>query len=174
MRTRWTSSHVCRRSPPSSTDARSTTASSCLTTRYDCLAALFLGSCVRALVCVFASVCVVGGIRCRTRWVLQTLDISANFARMLGFNDHGFDELMRLYLVIHSDHEVRSGTAARLPAFSRRLLHNGVCDDEALTHSPVVVGTSLLCLSRVVTSAPTPRTWLAVRCRTRTCRSRRA
>ncbi len=36
---------------------------------------------------------------------LQSLDISANFARMLGFNDHGFDELMRLYLVIHSDHE---------------------------------------------------------------------
>jgi len=34
-----------------------------------------------------------------------TLDYSANFARMLGFNNEGFDELLRLYLVIHSDHE---------------------------------------------------------------------
>lgn len=33
------------------------------------------------------------------------LDWSANFARMLNFNDKTFDDLMRLYLVIHSDHE---------------------------------------------------------------------
>lgn len=33
------------------------------------------------------------------------LDYSANFARMLGFTDPQFDELMRLYLTIHSDHE---------------------------------------------------------------------
>lgn len=33
------------------------------------------------------------------------LDYSANFARMLGFHDSEFDELMRLYLTIHSDHE---------------------------------------------------------------------
>jgi len=33
------------------------------------------------------------------------LDWSANFCRMLGFNKPDFDELMRLYLVIHSDHE---------------------------------------------------------------------
>jgi len=33
------------------------------------------------------------------------LDWSANFARQLGFNSAEFDELMRLYLVIHSDHE---------------------------------------------------------------------
>jgi len=33
------------------------------------------------------------------------LDWSANFARQLGFNDPKFDELLRLYLVIHSDHE---------------------------------------------------------------------
>jgi len=33
------------------------------------------------------------------------LDWSANFNRMLGFHDKAFDELMRLYLVIHSDHE---------------------------------------------------------------------
>lgn len=32
-------------------------------------------------------------------------DWSANFNRMLGFHDKNFDELMRLYLVIHSDHE---------------------------------------------------------------------
>jgi len=33
------------------------------------------------------------------------LDYSANFSRMLGFQDSEFDELMRLYLTIHSDHE---------------------------------------------------------------------
>eukprot|EP01113_Clastostelium_recurvatum_P045400 TRINITY_DN779_c0_g1_i2.p1 TRINITY_DN779_c0_g1~~TRINITY_DN779_c0_g1_i2.p1 ORF type:complete len:466 (-),score=163.36 TRINITY_DN779_c0_g1_i2:169-1566(-) len=33
------------------------------------------------------------------------LDWSANFARMLGYNTPKFDELMRLYLTIHSDHE---------------------------------------------------------------------
>jgi citrate synthase len=33
------------------------------------------------------------------------LDWSANFAHMLGFDNDGFKELMRLYLTIHSDHE---------------------------------------------------------------------
>jgi len=33
------------------------------------------------------------------------LDWSANYARFLGFNNKEFDELLRLYLVIHSDHE---------------------------------------------------------------------
>merc|ERR1711953_1145197 len=35
----------------------------------------------------------------------SSLDWGANYARMLGFKDHTFEELMRLYLVIHSDHE---------------------------------------------------------------------
>jgi citrate synthase len=34
-----------------------------------------------------------------------TLDWSANFAHMLGFDDQGFRELMRLYMSIHADHE---------------------------------------------------------------------
>ncbi|EFA84289.1 citrate synthase [Heterostelium album PN500] len=33
------------------------------------------------------------------------LDWSANFNRLLGFNSKEFDELMRLYLTIHTDHE---------------------------------------------------------------------
>jgi len=33
------------------------------------------------------------------------LDYGANFAHMLGFDDRHFYDLMRLYLVIHSDHE---------------------------------------------------------------------
>ncbi|MES2703258.1 MAG: citrate (Si)-synthase, eukaryotic [Bacteroidota bacterium] len=33
------------------------------------------------------------------------LDWSANFAHMLGYEDEGFQELMRLYLTIHADHE---------------------------------------------------------------------
>eukprot|EP01087_Luapelamoeba_hula_P003999 TRINITY_DN13967_c0_g1_i1.p1 TRINITY_DN13967_c0_g1~~TRINITY_DN13967_c0_g1_i1.p1 ORF type:complete len:487 (-),score=80.97 TRINITY_DN13967_c0_g1_i1:51-1511(-) len=34
-----------------------------------------------------------------------SLDMGANFAKMLGFEDEQFKELLRLYLVIHSDHE---------------------------------------------------------------------
>lgn len=33
------------------------------------------------------------------------LDWAANFAHMLGYPDDGFKELMRLYMVIHADHE---------------------------------------------------------------------
>lgn len=33
------------------------------------------------------------------------LDWSANFAHMMGFDNEGFKELMRLYLTIHADHE---------------------------------------------------------------------
>lgn len=33
------------------------------------------------------------------------LDWAGNFAHMLGFEDEGFKELMRLYMTIHSDHE---------------------------------------------------------------------
>jgi citrate synthase len=35
----------------------------------------------------------------------KELDYGANLAKMLGFNKGTFDDLMRLYLVIHSDHE---------------------------------------------------------------------
>lgn len=34
-----------------------------------------------------------------------SLDWSANFAQMLGYKDPNFNELLRLYLTIHSDHE---------------------------------------------------------------------
>lgn len=40
-----------------------------------------------------------------------TLDYSANFNRMLGYDSPDFDELMRLYLVIHSDHEGGNASA---------------------------------------------------------------
>ena len=40
-----------------------------------------------------------------------TLDYSASFNRMLGYDSHAFDELMRLYLVIHSDHEGGNASA---------------------------------------------------------------
>jgi len=39
------------------------------------------------------------------------LDYSARFNRMLGFHGADFDELMRLYLVIHSDHEGGNASA---------------------------------------------------------------
>uniref|UniRef100_A0A7S4G536 Citrate synthase n=1 Tax=Eutreptiella gymnastica TaxID=73025 RepID=A0A7S4G536_9EUGL len=38
-------------------------------------------------------------------------DFSGNFCRMLGYNDPSFDELMRLYMVIHSDHEGGNASA---------------------------------------------------------------
>jgi citrate synthase len=40
-----------------------------------------------------------------------TLDYSASFNRMLGYDSPDFDELMRLYLVIHSDHEGGNASA---------------------------------------------------------------
>ena len=41
----------------------------------------------------------------------DSLDFSANFNRMMGFEGHGFDELMRLYMTIHSDHEGGNASA---------------------------------------------------------------
>lgn len=40
-----------------------------------------------------------------------SLDYSGNFARMLGYDNHGFDELMRLYMCIHTDHEGGNASA---------------------------------------------------------------
>lgn len=34
----------------------------------------------------------------------ENLDMGANYARMMGFDDQGLDELVRLYLAIHTDH----------------------------------------------------------------------
>jgi citrate synthase len=41
----------------------------------------------------------------------SSLDYSANFCRMLGYDDPAFDELMRLYITIHSDHEGGNASA---------------------------------------------------------------
>ena len=41
----------------------------------------------------------------------ESLDYAGNFCQMLGFNDPKFHELMRLYLVIHSDHEGGNASA---------------------------------------------------------------
>lgn len=41
----------------------------------------------------------------------SSLDYSANFNRMLGYDNEKFDELMRLYLTIHSDHEGGNASA---------------------------------------------------------------
>merc|ERR1711871_1245049 len=41
----------------------------------------------------------------------SSLDYSANFCRMLGFDNPEFDELMRLYLTIHTDHEGGNASA---------------------------------------------------------------
>lgn len=40
------------------------------------------------------------------------LDWAANYTRMLGYEDPNFTELMRMYLTIHSDHEVRPWVGA--------------------------------------------------------------
>merc|ERR1712151_914234 len=41
----------------------------------------------------------------------DSLDYSGNFARMLGYDNPSFDELMRLYLCIHTDHEGGNASA---------------------------------------------------------------
>eukprot|EP00657_Telonema_sp_P-1_P007568 TRINITY_DN27565_c0_g1_i1.p1 TRINITY_DN27565_c0_g1~~TRINITY_DN27565_c0_g1_i1.p1 ORF type:complete len:306 (-),score=68.31 TRINITY_DN27565_c0_g1_i1:281-1198(-) len=41
----------------------------------------------------------------------SSLDYAANFNRMLGFQGEGIDELMRLYLCIHTDHEGGNASA---------------------------------------------------------------
>ena len=41
----------------------------------------------------------------------SSLDYSGNFCQMLGLTDAGFAELMRLYIVIHSDHEGGNASA---------------------------------------------------------------
>lgn len=51
------------------------------------------------------------------------LDYSANFARQLGYNSHEFDELMRLYLVIHADHE-----GGNVSAHTTRLVGSALSD----------------------------------------------
>ena len=70
-------------------------------------------------------------------------DFSGNFCRMLGYNDPSFDELMRLYMVIHSDHEGLSlppCCPVTLLAFHRIFpvlaglvfTHNAPCDGQQL------------------------------------------
>jgi len=51
----------------------------------------------------------------------STTDYSGNFCQMLGFNDPGFHELMRLYIVIHSDHEGGNASAVRRRSFQPAL-----------------------------------------------------
>jgi citrate synthase len=51
------------------------------------------------------------------------LDYSANFARMLGFTNPAFDEVMRLYLTIHSDHE-----GGNVSAHATRLVGSALSD----------------------------------------------
>eukprot|EP00540_Astrosyne_radiata_P007645 CAMPEP_0116836932 /NCGR_PEP_ID=MMETSP0418-20121206/8375_1 /TAXON_ID=1158023 /ORGANISM="Astrosyne radiata, Strain 13vi08-1A" /LENGTH=461 /DNA_ID=CAMNT_0004466765 /DNA_START=42 /DNA_END=1427 /DNA_ORIENTATION=+ len=41
----------------------------------------------------------------------MSLDYAGNFCRMLGYDDPSFDELMRLYLCIHTDHEGGNASA---------------------------------------------------------------
>ena len=53
----------------------------------------------------------------------SSLDYSANFARMLGFTAPQFDEVMRLYLTIHSDHE-----GGNVSAHTTRLVGSALSD----------------------------------------------
>jgi citrate synthase len=52
-----------------------------------------------------------------------SLDYSANFARQLGFKTPAFDEVMRLYLTIHSDHE-----GGNVSAHTTRLVGSALSD----------------------------------------------
>ena len=52
-----------------------------------------------------------------------SLDMSANYAHMMGFDNRGFDELMRLYLTIHADHE-----GGNVSAHAMRLVGSALSD----------------------------------------------
>ena len=52
-----------------------------------------------------------------------TLDYGANFAKMLGFEDEQFWELMRLYIVIHADHE-----GGNVSAHANHLVNSALSD----------------------------------------------
>ena len=53
--------------------------------------------------------------QCLSRWCSEqgyvSLDCAGNFYRMLGDTDHSFDELMRVDLCIHTDHEGGNASA---------------------------------------------------------------
>jgi len=53
----------------------------------------------------------------------KELDYSANLARMMGFTNPAFDEVMRLYLTIHSDHE-----GGNVSAHTTRLVGSALAD----------------------------------------------
>lgn len=53
-----------------------------------------------------------------------SLDYSANFAHMLGFDDPQFHELMRLYLTIHTDHEGGNVSAHTVHLVRHRTPHS--------------------------------------------------
>lgn len=76
----------------------------------------------------------------------SSTDYSGNFCQMLGFNDPGFHELMRLYIVIHSDHEGGNASAVRrrsfhlaLPAPPRRPARSPVAPPRPTPHDGCVV-----------------------------------
>ncbi len=52
-----------------------------------------------------------------------SLDYSANFSRMMGFTNPAFEEVMRLYLTIHSDHE-----GGNVSAHTTRLVGSALSD----------------------------------------------
>jgi citrate synthase len=51
------------------------------------------------------------------------LDWAGNFAHMLGYEDDGFKELMRLYMTIHADHE-----GGNVSAHATHLVGSALCD----------------------------------------------
>jgi citrate synthase len=53
----------------------------------------------------------------------SSLDYAANFARLLGFRNAGFDEAMRLYLTLHADHE-----GGNVSAHTTRLVGSALSD----------------------------------------------
>lgn len=53
----------------------------------------------------------------------HSLDYGANFANMLGFKDKQFWELMRLYIVVHADHE-----GGNVSAHANHLVNSALAD----------------------------------------------
>ena len=92
----------------------------------------------------------------------STTDYSGNFCQMLGFNDPGFHELMRLYIVIHSDHEGGNASAVR---------HRPLQPLSPPARRPARSPSAPPRMTRALCSRSTRATSWDRRCRIRTCRS---
>lgn len=78
-------------------------------------------------------------------------DLSANFAELMGFNTREFTELLRLYLVIHADHE---GMLERFFLVTRRPSVSNILFERRFGHESPRLPLKFPCLLPFVPATP--------------------